>query len=164
VAQAYVPAQIVDGGTVTIAVVEGRYGKVVLDNHSRLNDGVARRALSGIDSGDVVTSAPLDWRLLNISDIPGVRLKSGLAPGVAVGTSDLTIDLRNTPLISGDLEVNNDGNPYTGRWRGGGSINLNDPLGVGDQATIRYLTCTPPGWAASPREGDWLKLCSYECP
>jgi hemolysin activation/secretion protein len=140
VAQAYVPAQSVDGGAVTIAVIEGHYGKVALDNRSRLNDGVARGILSGLGAGDVVQSAPLDRRLLILSDIPGVQLKSSLAPGAAVGTSDLTVDLRNAPLISGDLEVDNDGNPYTGRWRGGGTLNLNDPLGIGDQATVRYLT------------------------
>ncbi len=37
-AQAYVPAQDVSGGSVTIAVVEGRYGKVEVRNESRFSD------------------------------------------------------------------------------------------------------------------------------
>jgi hemolysin activation/secretion protein len=140
VAQAYVPAQAVDGGAVTIAVVEGHYGKVALDNQSRLRDGVARGILAGVGSGDIIYTPPLDRRLLIMSDVPGVQVKSSLAPGAAVGTSDLTVDLKNAPLISGNVQVDNDGDPYTGRWRGGGTLNLNDPLGIGDQATVRYLT------------------------
>src|SRR5690606_14977856 len=56
-AQAYVPAQDVSSGTVTIAVIEGRYGEIELRNQSRLSDGVAHSVLAGIDSGDVVASA-----------------------------------------------------------------------------------------------------------
>jgi len=140
VAQAYVPAQSVTDGAVTIAVVEGRYGKIALDNRSRLQDRVARGVLAGVNPGDVVQSASLDRRLLLLSDIPGVAVTSNLAPGAAVGATDLTVGLANAPLISGDVEVDNDGDPYDGRWRGGGTLNLNDPLGLGDQASVRYLT------------------------
>ncbi len=140
VAQAYVPAQAVTDGAVTIVVIEGHYGAVVLNNKSRLHDGLARDVLAGLKSGDVVEAAPMRRRLLLLSDIPGVEVKSEIVPGDAVGSSDLRVDLANQPLISGSVQVDNDGDPYTGRYRGGGTLNLNDPLGIGDQATVRYLT------------------------
>ena len=80
VAQAYVPAQEIRDGAVTIAVVEGRYGKVGLQNHSRVSSGVAHAILSGVGSGDSVVSLPLERRLLLLSDLPGVVVKSPLAP------------------------------------------------------------------------------------
>lgn len=141
-AQAYLPAQDVLEGSVTIAVVEGRYGAIELRNQSRLSDGVAQRILGGLNSGDPVAIAPLERRLLLLSDIPGARLHSTLSPGAAVGTSDLTVDLASGPLVSGSLEADNAGNRYTGAYRFGGSINLNNPTGLGDLLTLRLLAST----------------------
>ncbi len=140
VAQAYVPAQTIGDGVVTIAVIEGRYGAVKLDNTSRLHSGVARAALNGLDSGNIVEAAPLERRLLLLSDLPGVRVSSTLSPGSAVGTSDLLVDVTPGHGISGDVEASNAGSPYTGLYQGGGTINFNEPLGIGDVASLRVLT------------------------
>ena len=75
-AQAYVPAQEMRDGTITIVVIEGHYGKIGIDNHTNLSTGLARSILGGIDSGDAVASGPLERRLLLLSDIPGVVVKS----------------------------------------------------------------------------------------
>jgi hemolysin activation/secretion protein len=138
-AQAYLPAQDVSGGTVTIEVIEGRYGQVGLQNSSNLSDGVARRLLRGLDGGDIVASAPLERRLLLLSDIPGVAVRSTLAPGTAVGTSDLNVELTPGRRVTGSIEADNGGNRYTGEYRLGGSIALNNPLGLGDQLSLRVL-------------------------
>jgi hemolysin activation/secretion protein len=140
VAQAYLAAQDVSDGAVTITVVEGRYGQVALNNHTRLHDGVANRILAGLDSGDVVRTPPLERRLLLLSDIPGVDVRSTLTPGASVGTSDLIVALTPGPLVSGSLEADNEGNRYTGEGRVGGVINLNNPLGLGDVASVRVLS------------------------
>lgn len=139
-AQAYVPAQDVAEASVTIAVVEGRYGAITLNNRSRLHDGVANAQLAGLNTGDPVAIAPLERRLLLLSDIPGVAVRSTLSPGAAVGTSDLIVDVTPGRLISGDVEGDNSGNRYTGAWRLGGTVNLNDPTGHGDVASLRLLT------------------------
>ena len=139
VAQAYLPAQAVAGGTVTIAVIEGNYGAVTLKNGSRVSDGVARRILAGLDSGDIVANAPLERRLLLLSDLPGTRIRSTMAPGTDVGTSDLTVDIARGHSVTGSVEADNAGNRYTGYYRAGGSLNFNNPLGIGDVASIRGL-------------------------
>lgn len=138
-AQAYVPEQDVQSGAVTIAVIEGRYGKIGLENQSTLSDTVARQGLRGLDSGDIVEGAPLERRLLLLSDLPGVGVRSTLSPGSAVGTSDLVVDLTPGRSITGSVEADNVGNRYTGTYRAGGSINLNNPLGVGDRLSGRIL-------------------------
>lgn len=140
VAQAYVPAQQISDGAVTIAVIEGHYGAVTLNDSSRLHSGVARDQLRGLDGGDPVVAAPLERRLLLLSDLPGVQVRSVLSPGSAVGTSDLLVDVTPGRSISGDLEASNAGSPYTGLYQGGGTINFNEPLGIGDVASLRVLT------------------------
>lgn len=140
VAQAYVPAQNIENGVVTIAVIEGRYGKVGLNNQTNVSSRLARSVLSGLEPGDLVATAPLERRLLLLSDLPGVRVKSTLAPGDAVGTSDLLVDLTPGRRVTGSLEADNAGNRYTGEYRGGGTVNFNEPLGLGDVASLRVLT------------------------
>lgn len=140
-ARAYLPAQDVSAGIVTITVVEGRYGDQTLRNGSRLNDGVASALLDrpALQPGQVVAIAPLERSLLLLADTPGVIVRSTLSPGSAPGTSDLTIDLADGPRVSGSIEADNVGDRYTGRYRFGGSIDLNNPTGAGDLASLRLL-------------------------
>lgn len=141
-AQAYLPAQDVVDGAVTIAVVEGRYGAIDLRNQAGVPDALAGGLLSGLNRGDPVAIAPLERRLLLLSDIPGVVVHSTLSPGAEVGSSDLTVDLTRAPRISGSLEADNAGNRYTGAYRFGGSINLHNPTGLGDLLSLRLLAST----------------------
>jgi hemolysin activation/secretion protein len=140
VAQAYLPAQDIVDGTVRIAVLDGQYGKVALDNQTRLSDRIANNLLSGVGAGDPVMNAPLESRLLLLSDVPGVNVRSTLSPGTEVGTSDLLVKLTPGPLVSGSVDADNAGNRYTGEYRVGATLNLNNPTGNGDMASLRVLT------------------------
>ena len=142
-AQAYLPAQnILDGG-VTIAVIDGQYGKIKLNNQTNLSDDLANNLLGGLKSGDLITNDPLESRLLQLSDLPGVTVKSTLVPGATVGTSDLIVNVTPGQRISGSIDADNAGNRYTGENRIGATINLNNPTGHGDVATLRALTSGP---------------------
>ena len=141
-AQAYLPAQDIENGAVTVAVVEGRYGTTGFSNRSRLSDGALSNALSGLKSGDPVTAGPLERRLLLLSDIPGIKVRSTLAPGTGIGTSDLLIDVAPGRRLTGSVEADNGGNRYTGAYRLGGSVNLNNPAGIGDVLSLRLLGST----------------------
>jgi len=140
VAQAYLPAQEIKDGAVTIAVVEGQYGKVAVRNQSKLSDGLVYSQLEGINSGDTVAIAPLESRLLLLSDIPGVNVTSTLTPGASVGASDLIVDVTPGQRVTGEVDVDNAGNRYTGEYRLGATVNLNNPAGRGDVASLRLLT------------------------
>jgi len=140
VAQAYLPAQDVSDGTVTIAVIEGHYGTIQLRNSSNLSDDVANDALEGVQSGDIVAIAPLEHSLLLLSDVPGIGVRSTLVPGASVGTSDLIVNVDPGQRVTGSIDADNAGNPYTGEYRLGGSVNFNEPLGWGDVASLRVLT------------------------
>jgi hemolysin activation/secretion protein len=96
--------------------------------------------MEGLSSGDTITELPLESRLLLLSDIPGVQVTSTLAPGASVGTSDLIIDLAPGRRVSGSVDADNAGNPYTGANRIGATIDINNPLGLGDVAELRVLT------------------------
>src|SRR4029079_19290205 len=140
VAQAYLPAQDIKDGAVTIAVLEGRYGNVTLRNETNLSNSLANGLLDGLHKGDTIAIAPLEERLLLLSDLPGVNVKSTLVTGAAGGTSDLVVDVTPGQRVTGNIEADNYGSRYTGEARVGGTVNINNPLGLGDQASFRGLT------------------------
>ena len=139
-AQAYLPAQQINNGTVTIAVSEGHYGKVTLRNQSNLSNAQANSLLDGLNGGDTIAIAPLEQRLLLLSDLPGVKVSSTLVPGASVGTSDLIVDVTPGKRVTGSVEADNAGNRYTGEERVGATVHFNNPTGHGDVATLRVLT------------------------
>ena len=86
VARAYLPAQDVRDGAVEVAVMEGRYGRVELNNRSRVQDEVARRFLAPLQPGNAIEGEPLERSLLLLLDTPGVAAPdSVLRPGAGTG-------------------------------------------------------------------------------
>ena len=69
-----------------------------------------------------------------------MNVKSTLVPGASVGASDLVVDVSSGKRISGSIDTDNYGSRYTGEYRSGGTLNINNPLGRGDVATLRALT------------------------
>lgn len=139
VAQAYLPAQEIHQGAVTITVVEGRYGEINLRNQSNLSDRQANSSLSGLNSGEVIESSALENRLLLLSDTPGVNVRSTLVPGASVGAADLIVDVTPGQTITGSIDADNAGNYYTGEYRLGATLNINNLAGQGDVASLRVL-------------------------
>ena len=140
VAQAVVPAQNVVNNVVTIAVSEGRYGQIIVHNRADLRDPVAHGSLGDLTSGDVITLDPLESRLLGLSDVPGVDVSSTLVPGTVPGTSDLIVEVVPGRAFNGSVDADNAGNRYTGQYRIGATLDANNPLGLGDLASLRVLT------------------------
>lgn len=139
-AQAYLPAQDIKNGEVTIAVIEGRYGKIDLRNTSNVSDSLLSGVLGGLDSGKPVAIAPLEHRLLLLSDIPGAVVKSTLVPGATPGATDLIVEVTPGPRVTGSVEADNAGNRYTGEYRVGATVNINNLAGRGDVLSFRGLT------------------------
>ena len=139
-ARAYLPAQDITDGSVGITVVEAQYDKVDLRLSTKLSETLARRLLGEVKPGATVASGSLKTALLLLSDLPGVQVSSTLMPGEAVGSSDLLVDIAPGPRVTGSIDADNQGNRYTGRNHLGASININNPIGEGDQINARVLT------------------------
>jgi hemolysin activation/secretion protein len=88
----------------------------------------------------MIAVEPLEDRLLRLSDVPGVHVRSTLVPGASIGLSDLIVEVKPGALVSGSVDADNAGNRYTGENRIGVTLNLNNPTGHGDLATLRVLT------------------------
>lgn len=140
VAQAYLPAQDIANGVVTISVIIGKYGKITVNNQTNVSNNLVNDILDGVNEGDLVSSDTLENRLLLLSDLPGVRINSNMTPGASLGASDLKVNVKPGQRVTGSIDADNAGNQYTGSYRGGGTINFNEPFGHGDVASLRVLT------------------------
>jgi hemolysin activation/secretion protein len=161
-AQAYLPAQQIKNGVVEITVLEGRVGEVKLnpDNKEwklRLRESKARAILEAIQPGDIINERSLERGLLLLNDVPGAIVKSTLTPGTQVGTADTVVELsEDGKLVSGSAKLDNWGSRYTGEYRLGADLNINNPSGYGDVLSVNGLT--------SQRNGSPMGRLSYVVP
>lgn len=139
-ARAYLPAQEISNGVVVIQVLEGRLGRLVVDNQSSLSDARIGRQVAGITPGQALRSDEVERSLLLLSDTPGLVVRSSLSPGASLGSTDLDIQVKNGKPYDASLSLDNFGNRYTGQARLGGSVSLNSPLGLGDALQMSVLS------------------------
>jgi len=146
VARAYIPKQIIQEGSVEIAIVEGNYGEFKLHNISLVNDSIVQGILDTIKSTDIISTASLERALLIINDTPGVKVsQADVMPGALIGTSDFAIRTQTTNRYDGYLLGDNYGSRYTGSNRLITGINLNSPTGIGDKLSITGLISNESG-------------------
>ncbi len=139
-ARAIIPAQTIHDGEVTIEVIEAAYGRVKLQNSSRVEDSLLQSTLSPLSSGKVIEQQSMDQALLLLSDIPGLMVSATLLPGEAVGTSDLLVQTEPGPAATGNVTLDNYGNQYTGRVRAGGAVSIFNLLHHGDTLSVNGLS------------------------
>jgi hemolysin activation/secretion protein len=143
-AQAYLPQQAIRGGSVEIAIIEGRVGLVELQRRPATR--LAEWLLAGIlnahfKPGDIITETGLEKPLLLINDLPTASVTSEIRPSQTVGAADLRVNVdQGVGLFNGYVDYDNHGSRFTGEHRFGASLNVNNPLTVGDQVTVRGFT------------------------
>ncbi len=137
---AIIPAQTIQDGLVTIQVSEASYGDVVINNKSRLNASLLSRSLIPLKSGDKITGDRLNQTLLLLNDIPGIIVDTSIKKGDAQGTSDLLINTTDASRYKAYASIANSGSASIGRTRANASVDLINPLGLGDVLTVNGLS------------------------
>jgi len=139
-AHAYLPAQKLEDGVITISVLEGKLAETRVGNSSRLSDEVVRTHLSDLTPGSVLNRSVLDRSLLLLGDLPGVdRVDSRFVPGPSSGETILVTVLTPAPAWTGRLEADNFGSLFSGRYRLGASVDGNSPSGHGERLAVSVL-------------------------
>ncbi|WP_158253781.1 ShlB/FhaC/HecB family hemolysin secretion/activation protein [Chromobacterium alticapitis] len=138
-ARAYLPAQELQDGIVTIQVLEGQFGKSLVRNGSKLPTALLEATLNAqLPAEGIVRSAQTDRALLLLADLPGAGPVNGsLRPGDRVGSSDLAVQVEPGKAVEGEFSADNYGNRYSGQERMNGRAAFNSPLGLGDRLELR---------------------------
>ncbi len=144
-ARAYLPQQDVTSGTLEIALLHGRLdgkeGKgspytIVPDTGQPPRIAMERLdaiAAGHLSPGAAVSDNTLERTVLLVNDLPGVSTQARLEAGAEPDSTRVVMDVREGPLLSGGVQLDNLGNSNTGATQLSVSGSLNDPLRIGDQ-------------------------------
>jgi hemolysin activation/secretion protein len=143
-AQAYLPRQEIRDGVVEIAVIEGRIGKLEVNvkEGTRISESLIRSVLEAhLKEGELITETGLEKPLLLVNDLPNAIVTSEIRPSKTVGAADLRVNVEQAPdIVNGFVDFDNGGSRFTGEFRLGVTMNVNTPLNLGDQFTVRAFT------------------------
>lgn len=139
-AYAYVPPQEISDGAVVIAVEEGRYAAVVLENQSKLQDETARRLLGPVQPGAIIEEQSLTWAMRRLDGAAGVTARAAFRSTGDPGTADLVVTILDAKLFTGAIIVANDGNENTGILRATATSELHNVTGRGDRIGMRFVS------------------------
>ncbi len=160
-ARAYIPEQEMRDGVAEIAILSGKIegGAEVRGENLRIGQSTIQKiAGSVVPEGQAATQQDLERAVLLVNDLPGVKATSTLEPGATTGTAKMRLDVTEGFPVAGMVWGDNSGSRYTGQYRGSALIQVNDPLGCGDQMTFtstdntnyRYVQggySLPVGWS-----------------
>lgn len=139
-ARAYLPKQDVTAGTIAITVIQGKSDgslQIRRDKSVRLDDAVLRRVTNqAVKPGEPLNEQRLERAVMLLNDLPGVSAKASLIPGNDPGTTGIQLDVSEGARAKVTAGTDNQGNRYTGSWRGNLALNLNDMTGRGDQLNL----------------------------
>jgi hemolysin activation/secretion protein len=141
VVRVYLPQQDVTGGTVTIQIIEAKFGAVRINGQTKRVS--ADRLKSMVDTsqrpGTPLHADALDRALLLIDDLPGLRATGSLSEGANQGETDLVVAVKDGPQVTGNVTADNAGARFTGAARITADASLNSPFGLGDRVDAVLL-------------------------
>ncbi len=148
-ARAFLPAQSLADGVLTIQVLEGRYGTVRAVAEDDALAGAAQGYLARLQPGEVIEGSALERATLVLNDLPGVQTLPVMRPGRALGTGDLEVRLATTRSMVGEVGLDNYGSRYSGEVRARVAMAWNNPFMLGDQLTASALHTDAQLWLGS---------------
>ena len=139
-AQAYLPPQKIRNGTIEIAIGEGLMGEGRIEGESRIAAGVLFGYLDHLPKGKALTLPLLERQVLLINELAGGRTSLDLQAGENSGSTDVVLVQQLENLVTGHLEANNHGSPYTGEKLYDLGLNANSPFNRGERISLNAQT------------------------
>jgi hemolysin activation/secretion protein len=155
-AQAFIPAQEVEDGKVTIEVLEGRLGNILAQGNEGYSAEILAEPFASLVDAPV-TNAGIESAILTLRDYPGLTPTAIFQPGALVGTSDLVVSVQEEKPFNVSVQVDNNGSRFTGERRLGVEARLNNPTGNGDRLGLDLVQTYLP-------ENSLYYALSYEYP
>ncbi|MEX0730670.1 MAG: ShlB/FhaC/HecB family hemolysin secretion/activation protein [Aquisalimonadaceae bacterium] len=134
-ARAVIPAQRIEGGILEIRLVEGRLGKLVVEENHYTRADYLTRGLP-LEAGEVVDLPALRDAINYFNRVNDVNMRANLARGEGFGETDVIIRAAEPPRIQGQVFADNNGAESTGEGQGGIYGIWNGPFGRDDRLTL----------------------------
>lgn len=132
-----VPAQRMKDGILRLEVIEGRVGKLLFTGNQRYSEAFLQDHFEPIEPKTILRLDALERELLLLNDMPGLTVRSALVPGEEYGSTDIQLDVKETP-VDASAVLDNQGRDVVGLWRIGADFTINNPGKFGDVIGLGY--------------------------
>lgn len=138
-ADVVIPEQKIADGIVELQVLEGRLGKVVLevDPDVSISRSLLESYIATLSEGGLIRTTDVERALFQFHDLRGIVARSSFAPGAKPGTADLTIRVSVGKTVDANIDFDANGSIYTGLYRVGAGVDLNNLMGRGELINLR---------------------------
>jgi hemolysin activation/secretion protein len=92
-ARAFIPAQEIKDGVITLQVVEGKLGSIEVKGNEKNSSEQFVQRMESLRDEEVLNESALERVLLELNSLMGVQVKSVLRPGELPGTTDLVLQV-----------------------------------------------------------------------
>lgn len=138
VCRAFLPEQTIKDGIARVTLVEGKTGKIVLDNvrFTRKNYVISR---TGLKHGRVNNLKDLNRRISLFNATNDAQVSVKLAAGEEQGTTDYILTLDEPACHTVYVTADNTGSDSTGTFRYGLGWTMYSLLGIRDTLSLTYM-------------------------
>jgi len=133
-AKAVLPPQKVEVGVVKINLIEGRVGKVTIENNMNTREDFITDRI-GVNKGSLVKLESLESELFYFNSVNDINIRAVLKPGVEFGTTDYILQIEEPEPYQTTYFADNSGTDDTGNERVGVTFINNSLTGERDVLT-----------------------------
>lgn len=138
--RAVVGPQRIEGGVLTLQVVEGHVGTTKIEGDAGGYAPYLNGYLADVGAERPTSGATLTRALLLARDLQGVDVRAVLTPSPSeLGAADLALVVDRKP-IEGFFAVDNRGSRWLGQLQVYGGLSFNDTLGIGERISITAVS------------------------
>lgn len=130
--RAFLPEQDLASGTLTIAVLEGRVERIVVDGQP---DRITRTLFPGL-VGEVLNLRDLEQGVDQLSRLRTLSYQLDIQPGTAAGQSIVNLKGSRRLPLQGSLEFDNSGQQSTGEEQGRMSLSADNLWSLAEQWSL----------------------------
>jgi len=144
---------------VKLAVFEGLLGDIDVRGNQRYSSNRVRAALdaAGTKASEPIKLHEVERALTKLNRQSGITTSATLRPGSDQGHTNLLVDVKEAPRVTGSIEVNNYGSKDTGEYRLLPRLKLQNLSGRGDELNLIGMQ--------SLGDGDaWFGYTNYTTP
>jgi len=141
-AYAYLPAQDIKDGVVTIQVLPGVLEAVEVNwpiEPLRVDHDLVMTHLNRLKPGSVIRVSEVERVVFLLNDLRGIRMSFAIKPGTQPGKAILVATPSNDKALTGNVGLDANGSRFAGTYRGVASMSWESPLGLGDSLSVSHL-------------------------
>lgn len=165
-----VPQQNVQGGVVTLKVIELKVGRLRVKNSRYFDLGRIKGSAPSLKEGIVPNFGDVTKDIVSLNQWPDRRITPALRAGVTPGTVDVDLNVEDKSPFHASVEVNNRQSPSTTATRISSTVHYDNLWQLGHSLSFSYLVAPQRpndaevfsgSYLARVPDVDWLNLLFY---